>query len=56
VKERPGWLMFPNGLPMSGDVPLSYQRQCIGVIAVSGIADQDEDAAQAGAGAMKSLV
>lgn len=55
VKEKPGWLKFPNGLPMSGGVPLFYERQCVGGIAVSGIADHDEAAAQAGADAMKSL-
>jgi glc operon protein GlcG len=55
VKEKPGWLKFPNGLPMSGGVPLFYERQCVGGIAVSGIADHDEAAAQAGADAMKTL-
>ncbi len=55
VKEKPGWLKFPNGLPMSGGVPLFYDKQCVGGIAVSGIAEQDEPAAQAGAAAMKSL-
>jgi uncharacterized protein GlcG (DUF336 family) len=55
VKEKPGWLMFPNGLPMSGGVPLFYERQCVGGIAVSGIADHDEGAAQAGADVMKTL-
>ncbi len=55
VKEKPGWLKFPNGLPMSGGVPLFYGRQCVGGIAVSGIAEEDEPAAQAGAEAMKSL-
>lgn len=52
VKDKPGWLKFPNGLPMSGGVPLFHERQCMGGIAVSGIADQDEAAAQAGADAM----
>ena len=55
VKEKPGWLMFPNGLPMSGGVPLFHDGQCVGAIAVSGIAEQDEVAAQAGAEAMKTL-
>jgi len=55
VKEKPGWLKFPNGLPMSGGVPLFYDRQCVGGIAVSGIADQDEGAAQAGADTLKTL-
>src|SRR5262245_18124923 len=48
VKDKPGWLMYPNGLAMSGGVPLFYQGQCVGGLAVSGIADQDELAAQAG--------
>jgi glc operon protein GlcG len=55
VKEKPGWLKFPNGLPISGGVPLFYERQCVGGIAVSGIAEQDEASAQAGADAMKTL-
>lgn len=55
VKEKPGWLKFPNGLPMSGGIPLFYEKQCVGGIAVSGIADHDEPAAQAGADAMKTL-
>jgi glc operon protein GlcG len=55
VKENPGWLKFPNGLPMSGGIPLFYENQCVGGIAVSGIADQDEFAAQAGADTMKTL-
>jgi glc operon protein GlcG len=55
VKDKPGWLMFPNGLPMSGGIPLFYEQQCVGGIAVSGIAEQDEPAALAGAAAMKTL-
>ncbi len=52
VKERPGWLMFPNGLPMSGGVPLFHGKECIGGIAVSGIAEDDEKVAEAGAAAL----
>jgi glc operon protein GlcG len=55
VRENPGWLMFPNGLPMSGGVPLFYDGQCVGGIGVSGIAEQDEVAALAGAEAIKGL-
>lgn len=55
VKDKPGWLNFPNGLPMSGGVPLFHQGQCVGGIAVSGIAEEDEIAAEAGAEAMKEL-
>lgn len=55
IKEKPGWLRFPNGLPMSGGIPLFHERQCVGGIAVSGIADDDEPAAQAGADCMKEL-
>jgi glc operon protein GlcG len=54
VRESPGWLNFPNGLPMSGGVPLFYQNLCVGGIAVSGIAEQDEPTAQAGADSLKS--
>jgi len=52
VKERPGWLMFPNGLPMSGGVPLFHGKECVGGIAVSGIAEDDEKVAEAGAAAL----
>jgi glc operon protein GlcG len=51
VKERPGWLMFPNGLAMSGGVPLFFQGECVGAIAVSGIAENDEVVALQGAAA-----
>lgn len=46
VKERPGWLMFPNGLPMAGGVPLFHNRECIGGIGISGIGDNDEVVAE----------
>jgi len=52
VKERPGWLMFPHGLPMSGGVPLFHGKECVGGIAVSGIAEDDEKVAEAGAAAL----
>jgi glc operon protein GlcG len=52
VKERPGWLMFPHGLPMSGGVPLFHGTECVGGIAVSGIAEDDEKVAEAGAAAL----
>lgn len=55
IKDKPGWLKFPNGLPMSGGVPLFHEGQCVGGIGVSGIADDDEVSAQAGADAMKTL-
>lgn len=51
VKDRPGWLMFPNGLPMAGGVPLFHGEECIGGIGVSGIADNDEVVAEFGAAA-----
>jgi uncharacterized protein GlcG (DUF336 family) len=55
VKERPGWLMFPNSLPISGGVPLFWRDECVGGIGVSGIADDDERIAQAGANALKAM-
>jgi glc operon protein GlcG len=55
VKDKPGWIKFPNGLTMSGGVPLFHDRLCVGGIAVSGIAEHDEVAAAAGAEAMKNL-
>ncbi len=55
VKTQPGWLMFPNGLPMGGGVPLLYRGQCVGGIGVSGVAADDEAVAQAGAAALASV-
>jgi glc operon protein GlcG len=52
VKEQPGWLMFPNGLAMGGGVPLFHDGECVGAIAVSGVAHDDELVAQAGADAL----
>ena len=52
VRDRPGWLKFPNGLPMSGGVPLFFEGTCVGGIAVSGIAEDDEPVAMAGAAAL----
>jgi uncharacterized protein GlcG (DUF336 family) len=52
VKEQPGWLMFPNGLAMGGGVPLFEESECVGAIAISGAAFDDEPIAQAGAAAL----
>jgi uncharacterized protein GlcG (DUF336 family) len=54
VEERPGWLMFPNSLPIAGGVPLFHGDECVGGVGVSGIADDDELVAQAGAEALRS--
>jgi len=56
VKERPGWLMFPHGLPMAGGVPLFHGKECVGGIAVSGIAEDDEKVAEAGAAALAAAI
>jgi uncharacterized protein GlcG (DUF336 family) len=56
VKERPGWLMFPNSLPIAGGVPLFFGGECVGGIGVSGIADDDELVAQVGADVLKSAM
>jgi uncharacterized protein GlcG (DUF336 family) len=55
VKEQPGWLMFPNSLPMSGGVPLFWHDECVGGVGVSGIADDDERIAEAGANVLKAM-
>jgi glc operon protein GlcG len=54
VKERPGWLMFPNSLPIAGGVPLFYGDECVGGVGVSGIADDDELVAEAGADVLRA--
>jgi glc operon protein GlcG len=49
VKERPGFLGVPNCLGVEGGIPLIYKGECIGGIGVSGIAEDDEPVAIAGA-------
>ncbi len=52
VKERPGFLTYPNAIAVTGGVPLFYEGQCVGGVGVSGIADGDEVVAKAGAEAL----
>ena len=53
VKERPGFIKFPAGLPIQGAVPVMYEGQCVGAIGVSGVqSTQDEQVASAGASAL----
>ena len=54
AKERPGFLMVPNCLPIRGGVPIFYDGEVVGGIGVSGIDVQDEPIAQAGADAIKA--
>lgn len=49
VKERPGFLTYPNAVAMRGGVPLFYQGKCVGGVGVSGIGENDEPVAEAGA-------
>ena len=53
VKTRPGWLMTPNQIGVRGGIPLFYKEECVGGIGVSGIAEDDEPVAEAGAAALK---
>lgn len=53
VKERPGFLMMPDCLPVPGGIPLIYQGICVGGIGVSSIAEHDEPVAMAGAAAFE---
>ena len=46
--------MFPNSLPIAGGVPLFHEGECVGGVGVSGIADDDELVAQAGAEVLRS--
>jgi uncharacterized protein GlcG (DUF336 family) len=41
---------------MSGGVPLFHGKECIGGIAVSGIAEDDEKVAEAGAAALAAAM
>jgi uncharacterized protein GlcG (DUF336 family) len=44
----------PNCLGVPGGIPIIYKGECIGGVGVSGIAEEDEPVAQAGADAMNS--
>lgn len=50
LKDRPALLKLPVGLPLEGGVPLMYQGECVGAVAVSGV-QSHEDAQVASAGA-----
>ena len=52
VKERPGFLMVPNCLGVEGGIPIIYENEGIGGIGVSGVAEDDEPIAKAGADAL----
>lgn len=50
VKERPGFLRFPDVLPVTGGVPVMVGTDCVGAVGVSGVqSHQDEQVALAGA-------
>lgn len=50
AKERPGFLRFPDNLPIQGGIPLMHQNECVGAIGVSGVqSHEDEQVATAGA-------
>lgn len=49
VKERPGFLTYPNAIAVAGGVPIFHYGQIVGGVGVSGIADNDEVVAKAGA-------
>ncbi len=55
VKEKPGFLTYPGAVAVAGGIPLFHKGQIVGGIGVSGIGDDDEAAAIAGAEAMASL-
>jgi len=53
VKDRPGFVKFPAGLPIQGAVPVMYQGECVGAVGVSGVqSHEDEQVATAGAAAI----
>ena len=53
AKERPGFLNFPNVLPIQGGLPILAQGECVGAIGVSGVqSHEDEQVAQAGINAL----
>ena len=54
VAERPGFLAVPNCLGVPGGIPIIHKGECIGGVGVSGIGENDEPVAQAGADAVGS--
>ncbi|HKT16926.1 MAG TPA: heme-binding protein [Stellaceae bacterium] len=53
AKERPGFLNFPDILPIQGGLPITVQGECIGAIGVSGVqSHEDEQVAKAGIDAL----
>jgi len=48
VKDKPGFLMFPNFLGVEGGIPIMFESESIGGVGVSGISYDDEPVAQAG--------
>jgi uncharacterized protein GlcG (DUF336 family) len=53
VKTRPGFLMTPNQIGVRGGVPIFYKGECVGGFGVSGIGQEDEPVAIAGAAALE---
>ena len=53
VKDRPGFLMTPNQIGVRGGVPVFYKGECVGGVGVSGVGQDDEPVAKAGAEALK---
>jgi uncharacterized protein GlcG (DUF336 family) len=49
VKEKPGFLMFPDFLGVEGGIPIMFENESIGGVGVSGIDKDDEPVAIAGA-------
>ncbi len=49
VKDRPGFLTSPNYIAVRGGVPVFYDGLCVGGVGVSGIGENDEPVAKAGA-------
>ena len=52
VKDRPGFLTYPNAIAVRGGVPVFYDGTCVGGVGVSGIGEDDEPVAAAGAAAL----
>jgi glc operon protein GlcG len=52
VKDQPGFLTYPNVIAVRGGVPIFHQRQLVGGVGVSGVAEDDEGVAKAGADAL----
>ena len=52
IKDRPGFVTYPNVIAVRGGVPVFFENKCVGGVGVSGVGNHDEPVAAAGAAAI----